>query len=71
MKVNHGEVDAVIMCGLQQLAEKGYHRVVFNQDGVSTDFYIIGHVENGKPVWLKVVWHDGKPILPERMRGDT
>lgn len=65
-KINQGEVDVVIFAGLRQLVELGYHRVRFHQDGHETSFFYIDRVENSEPVWRKVAWKDGKPVLPER-----
>lgn len=65
-KINAGEVDAVIFAGLRQLVELGYTRVRFHQDGVSTTFSYIDRIENGEPIWRRVEWRAGKPVLPQR-----
>lgn len=65
-KINAGEVDIVIYTGLRQLSELGYHRVRFHQDGVQTSFSYVDRIENGEPIWRRVEWRDGKPVLPDR-----
>ena len=65
-QINQGEVDTVIFAGLRQLADLGYHRAKFYQDGHETAYYVIDHVERGEPVWKKVTWSNGKPELVER-----
>jgi len=66
MSTNTGEVDAVIYAGLHQLAELGYHRIRFVQDGHATEFYIIDSFVQNDPVWKRVAWENGKPVLPVR-----
>ena len=72
MSKNAGEVDAVIFAGLRQLSELGYHRVRFEQDNVSTEFYYIAELgtdpetKESFPIWKRVKWENGKPVLPRK-----
>lgn len=72
MAKNAGEVDVVIFAGLRQLAELGYYRVRFVQDKGSTEFYYIAELgtdpqtKESFPIWKRVQWREGSPVLPRR-----